>query len=370
MQAADLAEIALNYDKGYVVVDSTDISSLVYANRKVIRDAALKKLDATIALASANTFSTPTGWTNGTAYDNTQIARIANTMAARLIALWPRNATENGAANWAQVAAYASNGMSTGTPFDFLFAGDGFNAWIPGGGGLWYWFGDISSGRVHTRLAHMLDPVTQKDPWPNPGGNPQPNSLDKRLGDGTYGTASMVGGLGTVPKDAGAGTDFAWSKNAVFRPSRGSYHQSNIGFIRYDCDGMDDANSTSGGYCLTPTFMAAQNDLIWAEALIRGGGNLGQAATLINKTRVGRGGLAPASAGDGVTGLLAELQYENEIELFGIGWNSFYNNRRINNLIAGTPNEMPVPAKELGVLGQPNYTFGGVANPANSPTPP
>jgi hypothetical protein len=365
MQAADLAEIAINYDKGYIVTDSTDISSLVYSDRKAMRDAALKKLDATIALATANTFSTPGGWTNGTAYDNTQIARIANTMAARLLAYWPRTAAENTAVNWAQVVTYASKGISTGGAFDFVFTGDGNNFYPE----ILTWFDDMTSGRVHTRLAKMLDPVTQKDPWPDPGGNPQPHSLDKRLGDGTFGTPDMVAGYGNIPKDAGAGTDFAFSSQASFRPSRGQYHQSNIAFTRWDCDGKDDANSIGSGFCPFPVLMAAQNDLLWAEGLIRGGGDLGLAATLINNTHVKRGGLPPAAAGDGVAGLLKTLYYEQEIELFALGATPFYNNRRIDNLLAGTPHEMPVPAKELGVFGQALYTWGGTG-PANSPTPP
>ena len=366
MQAEVLAEISINYDKGYIVTDSSDLATLTYSDRKAMRDVALKKFDATIALANANTFTTPSGWTNGTSYDNTQIARVANTMAARLIASWPRNAAENAAANWAQVVAYASNGMSTGTPFNLMFTGDGCGSWCN-----YYllWFDDITSGRVHTRLAHMMDPVTQKDPWPEAaGGNPPPNSPDKRLGNGTYGDASMVAGYGTIPKNAGAGTDYAWSSQDNFRPSRGQYHQSEIGFVRWDCDGKDDANSVGYLFCPTPAFMSAQNDLLWAEGLIRTGGNLTQAATLINNSRVTRGGLAPATAADGVAGLTTKLYYEQEIELFGIP-HAYYDNRRIGNLLTGTPNEMPVPAKELGVFGQAFYTFGGTGL-ANSPTPP
>jgi hypothetical protein len=365
MQAANLAELSLNYDKGYIVFDSTDISNLVYSDRKAMRDAALKKFDATIALANANTFNTPTGWTNGISYDNTQIARIANTMAARLLAYWPRNLVENGQVNWGQVLAYTSKGMSTGAAFDFVFTGDG-NAFYPE---QLTWFDDMTSGRVHTRIAKMLDPVTQKDPWPDPGGNPPPNSPDKRLGNGTFGTADMIDGYGNIPKKAGAGTDFAFSSQASFRPSRGQYHQSNIAFVRWDCDGLDDANSIGYGFCPFPVVMAAQNDLLWAEALIRSGGDLGLAATLINKTRVTRGGLSAATAGEGAASLLTKLYYENEVELFALGATSYFNNRRLDLLLAGTPHEMPVPAKELGVFGQGLYTFGGTGL-KNSPTPP
>jgi hypothetical protein len=104
--------------------------------------------------------------------------------------------------------------------------------------------------------------------------------------------------------------------------------------------------------------------------LRRSGGNLATAANLINNTRVDRGGLSPATAGEGQASLLAKLNYENEIELMGLGPAPFYFRRRVpNGLLAGTPREMPVPAKELGVKGEAFYTFGGTGAAA-SPTPP
>ena len=53
----------------------------------------------------------------------------------------------------------------------------------------------------------------------------------------------------------------------------------------------------------------------------------------------------------------------------GLGAIPFYNRRRIDGLITGTPREMPIPARELGVLGQAFYTWGG-GSPPSSPTPP
>lgn len=367
LQAASLAEIAINFDKGYFIDENSDISKLAYVNRKILRDSALSKFNAAIALANANSFVTPASWTNGNTYTNVQIAQIGNTLAARLLAYWPRNSAENAAVNWAAVATYASKGISSGTAFDWMFIGDGCVAWCPE---MAVWFDAFDTGRVHTRVAHMLDPVTQTTPWPlAAGGNPQPHSPDARLGDGTFGTADQVAGFGNIPKDAGAGTDFVWSSQAIFRPSRGSYHQSNIGFIKYDLSGTQDANGIYGGYGPYPVATAMENNLLWAEGLIRSGGSLAQAATLINASHVGRGHLAPASAGDGVSGLLATLQYEQDVEELGIGAIGYYNRRRIDGLIVGTPHEMPVPAKELGVFGQALYTWGGTG-PANSPTPP
>src|SRR5439155_5244609 len=114
--------------------------------------------------------------------------------------------------------------------------------------------------------------------------------------------------------------------------------------------------------------LAAENDLLWAEALIRGTvPDLVNAARLINKTRVTRGGLPAATAADGVAGLLAKLQYEQDVELPGDNATPYFNRRRIDGLQALTPHQMPIPAKELGVLGLAYYTFGGTA-PAFSST--
>ena len=77
----------------------------------------------------------------------------------------------------------------------------------------------------------------------------------------------MASGYGNIPKDAGAGTDFAFSSQAAFRASRGQYHRSNITFTRWDRDGMDDGTSIGSGFCMFPVLMVAQNDLIWAESL-------------------------------------------------------------------------------------------------------
>ncbi len=367
MQGAALSGIALNYDKGYVIDETVDLATLAYSDRRQMRDAARAKFDDVIAIANANDFTTPTGWfgPGGLVYTNEQISQIASTMAAELLAAWPRDPGEAAGTPWAAVATYASNGISSGTDFDLEITGDGTATWNPQ---ILAWFLDISSGRVHTRIAAQLDPVTQTTPWPL-AGNPQPNSLDCRLGDGSYGNATTASQFGTTPRTANGGSDFAWSSVAIFNMARGSYHQSNIAHVRYDYSGLQDPNGLWGGNGNAPVFSAEQNDLLWAEALIESNTNLALAATLINNTRVGRGCLAPVAAGDGQAGLRTALRYEQDIELLGLGPASYYPRRRTTGgLVVGTPREMPVPAQELGVFGQALYTWGG-ATP-NSPTPP
>ena len=56
--------------------------------------------------------------------------------------------------------------------------------------------------------------------------------------------------------------------------------------------------------------------------------------------------------------------------IIGGGWAGDNSPKRvIQGLLPGTPREMPVPYKELGVKGEALYTWGG-ASPARSPTPP
>jgi len=219
-------------------------------------------------------------------------------------------------------------------------------------------------------------------------GNPQPNrtsgalfSPDKRLGDGTYTYPNASAGNRTITKAPGTinrGTDYAWSTTAQrFPAARGSWRQSNIGQIRYITLSEIDPNGSSFGFGSSPIVLRAENDLLWAEGLIRSGGDLVLAAAKINNSRQTRGGL---SAAPSAAGLLADLQYEQDVELPGSNAAPFYNQRRITPVGGGSPgtpgleqltaHEMPVPAKELQVLGLPLYTWGGTSPPNSSPTAP
>jgi len=47
----------------------------------------------------------------------------------------------------------------------------------------------------------------------------------------------------------------------------------------------------------------------------------------------------------------------------GQGPTPFFNRRRVDGLLLGTPRHMPVPAKEMDVLLRSVYTFGGPSAP-------
>jgi hypothetical protein len=393
LQAVVFSGISQNYDKGFVVTEATDISnpaSLPFRPRAEMRDSAIAKFNQAIALLQAHPFAqSPSTWTgvvNGTRYSSEQFIRVIHTAQAEVLANFARNATEDGQTNWGQVATYAAQGVSSGTAFTFNFYVD-TNTLIDF---VKLWGNAYGDARVDTRVAHIItagpDPSrVQADPWAQ---TPQFNAYDARVGNGTWGPEDGID-TGTLAADAGAGTDFAWFPHNGFNQSRGPYHNSQLGHIRYSYL----ASPGSGlpgedGRGQAPVYEPQYNDLLWAEGLLRGGGSATQAAALINKTREGRGHLAPLTGAEGQAALLAALRYEQEIEEMGNGSVPFYNRRRetpegwaagvsdprtvacpaLICLWPDTPRHQPVPAKELSVLQQELYSFGGPGVPDLAPS--
>ncbi|HYU28607.1 MAG TPA: hypothetical protein VEK83_06235 [Gemmatimonadales bacterium] len=521
LQGFALAGIANMYDQGFILDENTDLTdptALAFSTRAQVRDAALQKLDSAYVLAGSRTWKTEPEWMGagqGQEYTNIQIQQVIRTAEAELLAMFPRSAAENAAVDWARVVTYASQGVSSGTPFHWDYYVD-INNRECGLECVKNWGNSIGTMRVDTRIAKMLDPLTQEDPWTgapgtvkNPNtrvttaivgspvaqavtplsmngiivgrtieigcpnilpckngeyvtvtavtptqftgvvaknhpapttlsaavtadtvpvtatpaimagidtgsylmidstenvtvrtitattftalfkkdhasgasvaeamhrnsgsnGNPCPfASLDKRVGDGSYGPKDNFNGYSTRTKTANAGTDYACSAVAIFPAARGQYHQSNMQHVRYHAlASRGEDLPTDDGTGQDPMFTEQMNDLLWAEGLIRSSQNPALAATLINNSRVGRGGLAPIAAGDADTVKLDALHYEQEIEFMGQGATAFFNRRRVDGLILNTPRHMPVPAKELDILQRAIYTFGGGSSPDMAP---
>ncbi|OLC10233.1 MAG: hypothetical protein AUH41_03265 [Gemmatimonadetes bacterium 13_1_40CM_66_11] len=401
LQGMALAGIAMIYDQGFIVDETTDLSvpkNLPFHTRQEVRDAAIAKLDQAYTEAGVTTWSTPGGtdpsWfglQRGRTYTNVQIRQLIRTMEAELIAMFPRNSAENTAADWAAVANYASQGISSGTPYQFEFYIDQTTREC-GVACIKTWGNSVSTERVDTRVAAILT-TNHQDPWPAPSGNPCPTiSADKRVGDGRYGPAGNknYNQVAIAPGDSASGTDYACAGVAIFPPARGSYHQSNLQHVRYhQLAYRGEDLPADDGTGQDPLYTPQMNDLLWAEGLIRSNTNLPLAATLINNSRIGRGsvgcatpgvggcGFVPLTGAEGVPALIAALQYEQEIEFMGQGVTPFFNRRRsgynapagggrpayVDGLITGTPRHMPVPAKELDILTRAVYTFGGPTLP-------
>ena len=345
VQAVSLGELGLIFDKSFVVDENSEGTPALQPYTEVIK-AAMTKYDAVIAATAGKTYTFPYGVLplDKVQFTGTVLNRIANTMAARTLAYASRTAAENTAAPWARILGYADKGISgsAGASFDVSVVGDGYVSWyadapsVPNS----QWGVSVCTKTIQMMAANV--------PWPFTGTKVAPTgTLDKRLNAGSNFDAG--GNL------MAGSPDFMYYGGVFGNVARGVWKQSPYLYSRYYYYGWD---QTPGAEGPMPYVLAAENDLLIAEALARTGGDLSRAATLINKTRVTRGGLTPASAADGATKLLQYIAYENDIELYSIT-NGMYERRRLDNLQVGTVRHLPVPAKELETLGLPIYTFGG-----------
>lgn len=357
-QAGALSHIALIFDKGFIVDENLEGLPEVKTYAEV-RDAALAKWDALITLTAGKTWAWPADWFP--LFDVPQatapvINRMAKTMAARLLVLSARTPTENAATDWARVLGYANAGITgAGLPdMDLSLKDDG--------GILWYdyikFFGAYDNWmRVDQRLINRMDPdipARFNGVENQPVSTPNDNRLGVRVGVCTGNPTSCL---------AGVTTDYVDLRNVLGDPGRGIWMQSTFYHRRYrGVSGATPGAQRLGGELVY--VLAADNDLMIAEALVRSGGSKVTAATLINKTRVTRGGLTVLTGGATNAELLAAIDYERDVELLNTNAVVMWaDRRRLTSPMfnANTFRQLPIPARELEVLRLPNYTFGGPA---------
>jgi hypothetical protein len=345
-QAGSLMQLALLFDKAFLVDETFDATKgapqlTPYPD---MGKAVQAKFDALIAATAGKTFTYADASTIfpmvGVNFSAVTLNRMANTMNAMLLAYMPRNAAEAAKVDWAKVLQYADKGIGTGsagTPFDVTILADK-SAWFSN---IQYYFDDPTWMRVDQHLVHQMDAAVP---------------------DKFTGTLVPPSGNG----DARLGTDYKYEGNVIGDATRGIVMQSPYSQSRYFAISQNSPTNRVGP---TPYILAAENDLIKAEALVRTGGDLTLATSLINKTRVTRGKLTPAAPSDGTAKLLAEITYEREVELTGTtGFNLFYV-RHDDAAQAGTLHQLPVPGAELETDGLPYYTFGGVGSPVENLLP-
>lgn len=351
-QAASFTYLAMEFDQAFVVTEDNDPvtnpPSLV--PHAEVRDSALRMWNTLIAASAGKSYTyalTDLPLKDG-ALTSVRINRIANTMAAMLLAYSPRNATQSASVDWAAVAGYADKGIGTGSagaPFDIVVVTDR-NTW-------WSYVAAYGDQQDWIRMDHRV--INRMNP-----------AMPPRFGFNLSGAPDATIPPQGTSADARYTTDFAYKSPPIGDPARGIYMQSVFYHKRYEFT----AESQPGGYTgPVPYMLAAESDLIHAEALIRmAGGNMVTAAQLINNTRVGRGGLPAATGAEGAPALLSMISYERDVELVNTSGTTLYWRRSITDqpLQAGTVCQLPIPAKELETLGLPIYTFGGVGgNPCS-----
>ncbi len=336
LQGANLSTMALLYDKAYIIDEHSDPEVFPpFAEAGAVQTAALERLDQAIAVANSNDFLLPHGFFNHPGWTSERLAQLASTVAAQTIAYFGRTAVQNAAQRWDRVLQYARGGISSpGAAFDPTQTGDNDR---------WYdetkaWTNDPAfdgSVRMDQALVCRMDP-TQPCRFPAIGLLPPPQGADQRM--------------------SGPSPDFIYYSAIGFQAGRGRERFSHVGQIRYEYHqyGLGDV----------PFLLAAENDLLIAEALIRTGGSRVEAAALINRTRVGRGGLPALTGAEGDQQLFEALFYERDVELYASAKGApYYDARRTDRLQPLTPRQLPVPGDELSLRGEPIYTFGGANNP-------
>ena len=321
-QAATLGSLAQVFNKVYVSDETGTLNEgLAYTYAQAM-DLAIQKIDLAIIAADRGDFTLSEGQINGSSYSSAEFSQYLNSYAARLLATSARNASERAALDWNKILGYANNGLD----FDVTVLGDGYTSWYS----EWPIY-MIYPGwaRVDMRTINMMDP-SYPDYWP----------------------ASAVTLPPATSVDARLASDYDYKSSQDFIANRGTYHYSSYRYKRYD------SYTNTGWQTFHPEFLAAENDLYKAEALMRTGNVSGAAAVINAGTRTSRGNLASVAAVQ--ADVAYAIHYERIVELgqTGLGL-AFFEMRGLNLLQSGTLLHFPIPGAALDANSEAGYTFGG-----------
>ena len=364
--------VSLYFDQGFIFDETVDLETdeLSLEEYKEVNKAAIQMLEAARDIAASNSFSL-NGWIWGLDLSSGDMVKLINSFIARYTVLVARSAAERAAVDWSTVIGLADAGITQdfapvndpSAPWDCMK----FYAQEPG-----------SWSRADYRTIGPADESGGYQKW-------LATPVHERGTKGTFfdihtADRRIVGDANDPTVD---GTDFAYEGHKglePFRIARGTYHFSSHSHkrYRYYLEDPDSGNPRTGPM---PYILLAEMDLYKAEGLLRTGGNAAEVAELINRTRVGRGMMNPATGSDNPgsssddqshldsASLWAKLKHERRIELINSAAGlAYYDDRGWGDLVTGTPFHFPVPGKELETLGLQNYTFGGVGGEGAAPT--
>lgn len=360
MQGFATGWVALQYDQGFVVDETTDLSAdqqlQPYA---AVMDAALAKLQEASDIASSNSFTLPESWVNGHDLTSDQLNRYIHSQMARYIASLPRNPSEAQSADWDAVISHVDQGIQS----DFSVTGEATGPWWSG---LKTYGGDYDGFvRSDYRDIGPADQSGQYQTW-------EATTAEQRQPFDITTPDRRITGAGG-PQTDGLYKNYAGP--SPFPEARGTYYYSNYGDKRYHSYAVDFVGEME-------EVNMEEMALLKAEAYLMNG-QPGDALPLINDTRVANGQLPPAELDgaqgdancvpknmDGTCGDLMEvLQHEKRMETYALsGGIPYFDDRRWGDLLTGTAIHFPVPGIELQVLQQEIYTFGGAGNDGAAPS--
>ena len=345
VQGLSLGTLALVFDQAFTITES-DLAPSQLSPYSDVMAAAVTSLQQAITIAGGNSFTTPHEWMGG-AHTSGELVRIMHSYIARFMASLPRTPAERAAVNWTEVMSHIDQGITSDLTveswddwwFDYLKTYTTYSGW----------------GRVDIRTLGPADQSGGYQWWmsvPLEERNEFFIDTDDRRVTG-----------GAVDSD---GMYFGYMGHSPFHASRGTYHFSFYGDIRYD-------EYTSDAIGDIQEMIVAEMDFLRAEGLYRTG-DLAGAVAIINSYRTTNGQLEAATVAgvqgqdrctpklpDGSCGDLWEtLKYDKRLEVFhaSLG-DQFFDDRGWGDLVENTFYHLPVPGETLIELGLPIYTFGG-----------
>jgi hypothetical protein len=373
--------LAMVFDRAFAIDETTVIEDVVFADAvpyDQMMTFALGKLSEAESLAGSTGLALEDPWINGNPLAPADFVALIRTYKARCASNVARSPSEASLVNWGQVAADAAGGIQA-----LIIEGLENDPWYAG---LKIYHGseEATWTRMHIDFAGMGNtdgsyqawlqiPVTQRTaPSIGCNGACMPIPDDRWPGGG----AAPADGDVSSAIHARMGTPYhGYVDNVNGRAERGTYRQSGYHNMFWDQLVDDDQGPA-------PETWEAEHDLLRAEAALEMN-DVATFTSMINKTRVGNGGLpalvdfgtVPGGAdcvprkrfdvsgtcGDGRDALVWE--YFNEMHSVSAGLSYFYA-RRHGVLPTGTAVQYPMPAAEVEAifppLGDGNiYTFGG-----------
>ena len=275
---------------------------------------------------------------------NSDLAKLANSYAARILASSSRTKAHNATIDWNRVLTYANNGITIDFEPELGDAYDWYDAyWVYGRYSGW--------GRIDHRVINAMDHnypsrwPADNISWNTPSGNDP--------------------GPANPAADARLTSDFQYLPTNTFTPARGYYHFSHYRHKRYD--GV--SNLVWYGNAPKPSFLAWENQLLRAEALLRTSGSSASALAILNSPTGARKvrGLCADITDTSVDVVLRYIMDEKDIECYLTGAGiPFFDMRRTDRLQPGTLLHFPVPAGELEILKLPHYTIEAIPDGINA----
>ncbi len=260
-----------------------------------------------------------------------------------------RTNSEREAVDWEVVVSHIDQGITE----DFAPEGDDNFWWHPiqysSNWNGWYVVDNKLHGPSDTSNNYnnwLATPFEEKTHFIN-------HSSDRRITGNISGTSD--------------GKYFYYQESQSHYASRGTYVWSRYRFDKFDYQ-------YPSSYGSMPHLTKTEMDMLKAEAFLRGygGGTKADVAELINRTRVPIGEMEPLDGTESNLDLWKWMCYEKRIEtmMTGIsyydyrGWaDLLVNGEHVVHVPEGTILHWPVPGKELEILMEDNYTFGGIGQP-------